>query len=374
MNLLRHAYRTWFTGIIYIFAAFGYIFYATLFIYRMLTMKKLVLIFSIAIVLCAGFLFYFFVPLKQGGKEVSLIVEPGTSVRTVARFLEEHSVVPNERLFLIWVRLNKLEKVMQAGLYTFSQHEGIVSAANKLRQATPIEKSVTIPEGHTIEQTAQAIVKVFPIDSAEFVQLCNDSSLIATLGVEQETLEGYLFPNTYRFRPKANAHEIIQGMVKQFLSVYNSIEQTELSRNFSRHEIITLASIVEKEAMVPQERTHIAGVFHNRLRKHWPLGADPTVRYAIKKFSGPLRVSELKNKSPYNTRVHAGLPPGPICSPGKGAIEAAIAPLQTKDLYFVAKWDGSGTHTFSKTNAEHDRKKMEIRRRNQRERRKKRKG
>jgi UPF0755 protein len=105
-------------------------------------------------------------------------------------------------------------------------------------------------------------------------------------------------------------------------------------------------------------------VFHNRLRLGYPLGADPTVRYALKKFSGDLRVSELNSPSPYNTRRFPGLPPGPICSPGKGALIAAAAPLETKDLYFVARWDGSGTHDFSATNAEHERKKIDIRKRN----------
>ena len=126
-------------------------------------------------------------------------------------------------------------------------------------------------------------------------------------------------------------------------------------------EAVTLASIVEKEAEVAAERPRIAGVFINRLEKRMPLGADPTVRYIFRKFDGPLLASELNAASPYNTRKYAGLPPGPICSPGLASLKATVSPLKTNELYFVAKWDGSGEHEFSVTNEEHGRKKIAIR-------------
>ena len=154
-------------------------------------------------------------------------------------------------------------------------------------------------------------------------------------------------------------------MVQKHLSTWSTIEvQSELKQKYSHHQLVTLASIIEREATLFSEQPLISGVFHNRLRKGYPLGADPTVRFALKKFGGPLRVSELNCPSPYNTRRFSGLPPGPICSPGKGALTAAAQPFKTKNLYFVAKWDGSGEHDFSVTNAEHERKKREIRRRN----------
>jgi len=138
-----------------------------------------------------------------------------------------------------------------------------------------------------------------------------------------------------------------------------------IKAKYSLHEVLTLASIVEKEATLASERGRIAGVFHNRLKKGWPLGADPTVRYIFRKFDGPLYVSELNSDSPYNTRRFAGLPPGPICSPGLGAIQAGAKPDSTDDMFFVALWDGSGAHDFSVTNAEHDRKKLKIREENE---------
>lgn len=331
---------------------------------RMVKLKFLSLIVVLLVILGTAGAIYFFVPLREQGKDVTFIVDKGTTVQTVANLLKKKKVIPNVKLFLLWVRIKDLEKSMQAGEYIFYEYEGIVSAAGKLRNAKAIEKSVTIPEGLIINQVARCVAKVFSIDTSRFIALCSDSVLIKEYDITGSTLEGYLFPDTYRFLPTVSEEEIVSALVRQFLKEYATIAQTPLSQGFNRHELITLASIVEKEATVPSERKHIAGVFHNRLRKKWPLGADPTVRYFLRKFSGPLRVSELQNPSPYNTRVHAGLPPGPICSPGKEAIIAAISPLKTKDLYFVAKWDGSGEHDFSETNAEHERKKRAIRTRN----------
>ena len=175
---------------------------------------------------------------------------------------------------------------------------------------------------------------------------------------------GYHFPETYRFPEKVTEKALVERMVQSHLKLWKNITVPDSLKKYSHHEFITLASIVEREATLLSELTRISGVFHNRLRRGYPLGADPTVRFALKKFGGPLRVSELNCNSPYNTRRFPGLPPGPICSPGAGAIKAAVNPMTTRDLYFVAKWDGSGEHDFSETNAEHDRKKHAIRRRN----------
>jgi UPF0755 protein len=137
------------------------------------------------------------------------------------------------------------------------------------------------------------------------------------------------------------------------------------ARGLNKKDIVIIASIVEKEALISTELPRIAGVFYNRLRLGVPLGADPTVRYIFKKWSGPLYVSELKSRSPYNTRLHKGLPPGPICSPGRASLAASVSPAQTNELYFVARWDGSGGHEFSATHDDHVRKKNAIRKINE---------
>lgn len=364
MNPLKIVYKTWFTGVIFCLAVLGYVFYSVLIFIRMLQTKKIFLFLLGALFIVAASVLTFFIPMRQQGKEITVIVEPGTSVRSVANILKEKEVIPSIKAFLLWIKLKNLEKSVQAGRYRFREYEGIISAAKKLLHAEPIDTSITIPEGLIIEQTASKAAEVFEIDTTEFIRLCNDEEFIKKLGFSVTSLEGYLFPNTYRFRPEAKSLEIITRMAKHFIEEYRSITQTELSKSFTQAEIVTLASIIEKEATLPEERTRISGVFHNRLRLNIMLGADPTVRYALKKFSGPLRVSELKNPSPYNTRVHAGLPPGPICSPGKGSLEAAISPMETKELYFVAKWDGSGAHDFSISHVQHERKKRDIRRKN----------
>lgn len=299
-----------------------------------------------------------------GGK-VEVVVERGTSVRSLARELQERNVVRSARALLGWMKLRRYDKKVQAGRYGFRENDGVFRAARELLDPQPLDTTVTIPEGLIIEQTAELLAPIFPFTADTFVSLCGDTSLLRELGFPGSSLEGYLFPDTYRFPPAAGAAEVIARMYRHFEEQYATLDSTPVMERYTRAEIVTMASIVEKEATLPEERTHIAGVFHNRLRRGIPLGADPTVRYALRKFSGPLRVSELKNPSPYNTRVHSGLPPGPICSPGLGPLRAAVSPLETDDLYFVAKWDGSGAHDFSATAAEHNRKKHEIRRRNE---------
>jgi UPF0755 protein len=317
-----------------------------------------------AVVLAVGAVMLF-IPFRSEGPEVELTIEPRQPVRAVAKILVDNDVVPSATAFIIWLKLTGIEKQVQAGRHVFRKHEGILSAARKLTSAQALHIEVTIPEGLIIEQCAARCAEALGIDSAAFVKLCYDSSYAARRGYSARSLEGYLFPNTYHFPPEPSVEDVIERLVAQFEYEYSRLKRTEIKEKFSKTEIVTLASIIEKEATLVSERAHIAGVFHNRLRLGVPLGADPTVRYILRKFSGPLRVSELNNPSPYNTRLHRGLPPGPICSPGRGALEAAVEPLKTKDLYFVAKWDGSGAHDFSATHREHDRKKHEIRRQNE---------
>lgn len=363
---VRTLQRTWFTGVLYFLAGIGYTLYTMLFCMRMIhkKIKYLVLFCFIIIVVITAFKgFYLFFP-QQTGNKVELIIEPGMSVREIARRLVDKKIISSEEVFLLWIKIVGREKNIQAGLYTFYEREGIFKSTERLQYPQPIEKEITIPEGLTIEQTAQKIAAVFSVDSAQFVALCFDTAFTAQCGIAALTLEGYLFPDTYKFEPQATAREIIIRMVAQFKKEYAALEQTSLSKTFTQHEIVILASIIEKEATLPEERPRISGVFHNRLRLNMPLGADPTIRFALKKFNGPLRVSELRNPTPYNTRIHSGLPPGPICSPGRSSLQSACMPLETKELYFVAKWDGSGAHDFSTTHAQHNKKKLEIRRRN----------
>jgi len=368
MSLIRYLKQLYFNGIIFILFIAGYFLYTILRIVRLLR-KKVLLSLLLCILLVAGGLFFFyryhFLPFGNDHTQVEIIIAPKTRLHDVATRLKQQHVIRSDKLLTAWMRYKKNERKIQSGIVFVHKGDGILRVSAALLNAKPVELTVMIPEGLTIEQTAVQIQHTLPIDTAEFIHLCNDPAFISSTGIQAASLEGYLFPNTYRFPEKVTCKDIIRRMVAKHNEIWAATEKdSAIAGKFTHHQLITLASIVEREATLISEQPHIAGVFHNRLSKGYPLGADPTVRFALKKFSGPLRVSELNSNSPYNTRKFPGLPPGPICSPGKGAIQAACAPLQTDDMYFVAKWDGSGEHDFSVTNAEHDRKKLEIRHRN----------
>lgn len=369
--VLRFILQLWLTGIILLLAIPGYLFYGFLWVIRLMQVKKVVLSVVVLIisvfVVSIGSFHYFFRPYGNSSEEVSLVISPGMSIKHISDSLQQKRVIRSSRAMLVWLKLTKKDRKLQAGKITFHCGDGVLRAAENMSHAVAIEKTMKIIEGLTVEQTAGRIQAQLGIDSVQVVALANDTVFLRKLGVNARSLEGYLFPETYLFPEDVKAEDVLRKMVELFTSNYAKVQfDPAVSSKYSVNEIITLASIVEKEATLPVERPRIAAVFHNRLRKGYPLGADPTVRYIFRKFNGPLRVSELNSDSPYNTRRFSGLPPGPICSPGFGAIQAAAAPLQTDELYFVAKWDGSGEHDFSRTNAEHDRKKMAIRLENQR--------
>jgi UPF0755 protein len=366
-TMIRALYRTWFTGAIFILAALGYTFYAILWLYRfVLAFKKIFLVILLVVAATAITAEYVFGPFHVRGKQVEFTIEKGAALRDIARTLRREHVIPSSKALILWVRLAGTEKKIQAGRASFFVGEGVAAAAKKLLRAEPIELSLTVPEGLTLSQTAGIIAKVLKADSAAFVKVCTDSGVARECGMSAPTLEGYLFPDTYRFPPDIAPAGIVKRMTDHFNEMYATIAQPPGGETkLTKHETVILASIIEKEAELASERPLISGVFHNRLKKGIPLGADPTTRYILGKFSGPLFASDLSLQSPYNTRLHAGLPPGPICSPGLASLTAALCPQQTTMLFFVARWDGSGSHDFSITNAEHSRKKDAIIRSNE---------
>lgn len=371
LKLPVYLFKLWLNGIIFILFTAGYLFYWFLKVFRLMQRKKWLFITAVTAFIVSGTGFfiavYLLYPFGDDHRPVEFIIAPKMSLRSVADTLKQKKIIRSSAALIAWMRFKNMERDIQAGLVTFTQGDGVMNAGRKLLHASPIEITLMVPEGLTIEQTAHHIVRTIPIDTSEFIALCRDTAFILSCGGTGSSLEGYLFPETYRFPEEVTAREIIRKMVAKHFEVWKNVEiRPDLAETYSHHQLVTLASIIEREATLLSEQPHISSVFYNRLAKGYPLGADPTVRFALKKFGGPLRVSELNTPSPYNTRRYAGLPPGPICSPGRGALQAAAKPLDTKDLYFVAKWDGSGAHDFSRTNAEHERKKREIRRRNRR--------
>jgi UPF0755 protein len=362
--IVRALVRTWITGALFLLAGIGYTFYGILWIYRFMGMfatKTIIAATVLMIVFCAA-AWYFLFPLRSSGSPIELTITKGTTIHAVGRTLKMRGVVTSSTAFVIWVKLSGAEKKLQAGRVSLFAGQGAVEAVKKLMHAEPIELTVTLPEGLTVWQVAGALSRALSIDSADFVRICRDTAAARGLGVPGLSLEGYLFPDTYRFPPGIAPILVAKQMVEHFNEKYaNAFFGQEGQSALRKNEAIVLASIIEKEATLASERPLISGVFHNRLKKNMPLGADPTTRYFLNKLNGPLHVSELAVNSPYNTRIHAGLPPGPICSPGLASIKAALFPARTNMLYFVARWDGSGSHDFSLTNEEHSKKKNAIR-------------
>jgi len=369
-EIIKSAGRIWLTGAIYLLAFAGYVFYGILWTVRFMQSRIKLIFLIIPLPIICILCIYLLCPYSGSDKTVEMRITSGTSLRSIAGNLEKEKVIRWSAPLILWMRCNGTEKSIQAGIVDFKEHEGVISAARKLLNAHPVEFSVTIPEGLTIEQTASIFHSSLKIDSTEFVNFCHNSDFIKSVKMHVSSLEGYLFPDTYRFSDKPASADIIKRMVNHFEKSYSSLYMNSDSikpdsRNLNESEMVVLASIVEKEAKLASERPRISAVFHNRLKKGMPLGADPTVRYIFKKFSGPLLVSELKVKSPYNTRLYNGLPPGPICSPGFASLHAAAFPDKSEDLYFVAKWDGSNAHDFSLTYQEHNKKKDAIQQKNE---------
>ncbi len=289
-------------------------------------------------------------------------VAPGTPVRALAARLEEARVIRSARLFEIWLRVSGNAGSIQAGSYDFPAGIALPGVIEMVLGGRTLLASVTIPEGLRLEQQAGVAARQLGIDSAAFVAAATDSILAESLGIDAPTLEGYLFPETYLVDPQTDARALVRLMVAEFQRTFDE-EWRERAEELGRSvgEIVTLASIVEEEARVTEERPVIAGVYWNRLRRGMKLEADPTVQYALGAHRQRVLYRDLEIDSPYNTYLYPGLPPGPIASPGRASLEATLYPDSVPWLFFFATGEG-GRHTFSETFAEHNQKRRALNR------------
>ena len=305
--------------------------------------------------LASGILYYYvfhWIP-ADGYYPVEVRVEQGDSLAAVVRKLRDQRLIANGFLFSLWARLNGLEKKIHQGLYRFETRVPPREILDRLVTGRGIFQTVTIPEGLTIKEIAELLDKMQIANKYKFIEEAANPTLLATLGLSEKGVEGYLFPSTYHFTPATPEKDIISAMVEQFRKISMPLlNQRDDTSSLSSHEILTLASIIEKETGVESERTLVSAVFHNRLKRLMPLQSDPTVIYGIKEFNGNLTRKNLQDSSPYNTYRITALPPGPICNPGLSSIRAALQPAQVPYLYFVSKNDG--THLFSATIEAHN--------------------
>lgn len=286
-----------------------------------------------------------------------MVIEKGVSFREVTNRLSERGIIEYPWLFFLYTHLRGKTKYIKAGEYLFNQPVSPLDVLERLVHGRVNTFKVQIIEGWTLRQIANYLEGLSfiknPEFKKEFLDLTENREFIQSLELNGPTLEGYLFPNTYYLYADTPPADYLRNFVKEFQKNYQLATSTlKTIPVYSQNQIMTLASLIEKEAGVEGERALVASVFYNRLAKGMPLQSDPTVVYGIKNFDGDIKKVDLSNPHPYNTYVHAGLPPGPICNPGLASIKAALQPAQTNYFYFVSK--GNGTHQFSETIQEHE--------------------
>jgi UPF0755 protein len=292
------------------------------------------------------------------GTAKTVSIAPGTGVAQILQTLQRQGVLADAKLARAYLIFQGEPKI-QAGEYRFSGELTTGQVLRKLVKGQIVNRAVTIIEGLTLEETAEQLAREGYGRREVFLDLMRSPRLIASLDPDAPDLEGYLFPETYSFAVGAGEREIVETLVKTFRQRFERDVRPLLatgSPGRSIRQVVTLASIVEKEAKASADRPLIAAVYRNRLDHRIGLAADPTVIYALKRvgrWNGNIHREDLRMDSPYNTYRYAGLPPGPICSPGLASLAAAAAPAAVPYLYFVSRNDG--THVFAQTLAEHNR-------------------
>jgi UPF0755 protein len=287
---------------------------------------------------------------------VEVRLPDNSSARQVATLLKQNDLIRHEQVFLGYLYLKGMEKQLKAGLYDFTKSQSLPELAGQISQGKVKSSTFTVPEGYTVRQIGELLVNKQICTQQQWSEALQasynyDFLTPAKLGDEKH-LEGFLFPDTYTVEDQTSAQDIINMMLERFSTVWNDeYATTANAKQLSMRNTIIIASLVEREARVADERKTISGVIYNRLQKGMPLQIDATILYSLGVHRDTVTYQDLEINSPYNTYKNVGLPPGPIASPGRAAIDAALNPETNNYYYYVAKGDGS--HYFSSTYAEH---------------------
>ena len=335
-------------------------------------MKKIVWLFLLTVLAFAGWLAWALLSPIQPAGQSFVLLRPGYSTHRIAAELKNAGVIRSEKAFVIYRYLHH-KRSLKAGEYLFERPANVLDVQRRLAHGDVYLHTVVVPEGYTMFDIARAIEAAGLGPANDFLKVAqSDNGLIADIAPGAKSLEGYLFPDTYEFSRMMTMEDMAAAMVKQFRQVAhqiglipNATPQPIMLRTSSPASItpedndvertVTMASIVEKETAVPEERPVVASVYYNRLSKHIALDADPSIIYAellAGTYQGALHHADMSFTSPYNTYRNAGLPPGPIGNPGRSSLEAAMHPAQTDYFYFVA--DAQGHHRFARTIEEHN--------------------
>ena len=300
-----------------------------------------------------------FWPQDNRFESVQIDIPKGASLLSISNSLKNQHILTNEKTFLMAVKLLGHETKIPAGKFTLLEPKTNLRIIKQLVAGKPILKKVTLLEGWTMKKIAGVLESELGINKMDILSICKNQIFIKNQGIPSKTLEGFLFPETYFFQESDSPEEILSQLTKEYKNnVPEKLKNRADSLGFSELEMITLASIIEGEAIYNSERSTISAVYHNRLKLGMKLQADPTIQYIIKDSPRRLLNKDLKIDSPYNTYLHNGLPPAPVNNPGKASILAALFPEANEFLYFVAR--GDGYHTFSKTQEEHNQAKREF--------------
>jgi peptidoglycan lytic transglycosylase G len=278
-------------------------------------------------------------------------LKAGSSAHHIAAELKQNGIIRSEYAFLLWHYMHG-RKPLKAGEYAFDHRAGLREVYDRIARGDIFFHTVVVPEGYNIFDIAGAIEEAGLGRREDFLKVAqSDASLVHDLDPRAPSLEGYLFPDTYHFTRTQSMHDMAAAMVRRFRQ-----NAKEMGLNQNVHELVTMASIVEKETGAPEERPEVASVFYNRMQKSMELKTDPSVIYAAllnNRYNGVIHQSDLHFDSPYNTYRNSGLPPGPISNPGKDSLAAAMHPAETDFFYFVADPQNPGHHRFARTDTEH---------------------
>ena len=325
-------------------------------------MRKFLTLLLLAVLGFGGWLAWaLWLPVTPEGQKF-VMLRPGYTTRRIALELESAGVIRSRLAFVLWHRIHRKQS-LKAGEYLFDKTARVLDVHDRLVRGDIYVHTVVIPEGFTMFDIAQAVQEAGLGSNQEFLAVARSNvELISDLAPEAKSLEGYLFPNTYEFTRTQSMKDIAAAMVKQFRQVAEQIGLTANGQGMDVPKTVTMASIVEKETAVPEERAVVASVYYNRLARNIALQADPSVIYAELlngTYAGALHHADMGFQSAYNTYTHPGLPPGPIGNPGRTSLEAALHPAQTDYYYFVS--DGNGHHRFSRSLEEHNQNVAKLR-------------
>jgi UPF0755 protein len=294
----------------------------------------------------------FLSPLPVGNKSMELEIPRGSTFRQAVDILSKERLIRDKNVFLLLGRINGMDRKIKAGYYSIQGPLSPLAIFRMLKKGQIIEYEITIVEGDSIREIGEKLSEKNIINKEDFKELSSDKKFLASHEVYAPTFEGYLFPDTYKVPKGMDPKEAIANMITRLREKYSGEMKVRTAEiGFSEREVLTLASIIEKEAVIDEERPLISAVYHNRLGKGIPLQADPTSIYGIKSAGEKITDKDIRKKTPYNTYVIKGLPPGPIASPGIKSIHAALYPAKVPYMFFVSNNDG--THRFSVTPAEH---------------------